>query len=154
VTVLSGRLAGDCHRTLEAFQFSESLWADFPAANRNCKPYAPSPLQEHFHFTSLHFISLGTHHFLQIGLYFDRRGRLIQASNVPKYRYIFSWNNYFHTKKMQYVISVNINPFRFYVQPSSTVWFSCSAPMSEDVRHGFCCFCSPAVGACPMFFLM
>jgi hypothetical protein len=26
--------------------------------------------------------------------------------------------------------------------------------MSEDVRHGFCCVWSPAVGACPTLFLM
>jgi hypothetical protein len=47
-----------------------------------------------------------------------------------------------------------LNPFRSYVGPRQTVWFSSSAPMSEDVRHGFCCVCSPAVKACPMLFLM
>jgi hypothetical protein len=47
-----------------------------------------------------------------------------------------------------------INPFRSYVEPRPTVWFSCSAPMSEDVWHGFCCVCSPTVRACPMLFLM
>jgi hypothetical protein len=26
--------------------------------------------------------------------------------------------------------------------------------MSEDVRHGFCCVCSPAVGAYPTLFLI
>ena len=40
------------------------------------------------------------------------------------------------------------------VGPRPTVWFSCSAPMSEDVRHGFSCVCSPAVGVCPTLFLM
>jgi hypothetical protein len=49
---------------------------------------------------------------------------------------------------------IGINPFRSYVEPRPTVWFSCSAPMSEDVRHGFCCVSSPAVGACPTLFLM
>jgi hypothetical protein len=29
------------------------------------------------------------------------------------------------------------NHFRSYVKPRPTVWFSCSAPMSENVRHGF-----------------
>jgi hypothetical protein len=46
------------------------------------------------------------------------------------------------------------NPFRSYVEPRPTVWFSCSAPMLVDVRHGFFFFCSPAVGACPTLFLM
>jgi hypothetical protein len=46
------------------------------------------------------------------------------------------------------------SPFRSYVEPRPTVHFSCSVPMSEDVRHGFCCVCSPAVGACPTLFLM
>jgi hypothetical protein len=46
------------------------------------------------------------------------------------------------------------NPFRSYVGPCPTVWFSCSAPMSEDVWHGFCCVCSPTVRACLMLFLM
>jgi hypothetical protein len=32
--------------------------------------------------------------------------------------------------------------------------FSSSAPMSEDVRHGFCCVRSPAVRTCPTRFLM
>jgi hypothetical protein len=32
--------------------------------------------------------------------------------------------------------------------------FFSSAPTSEDVRNGFCCVCSPAVGACPTLFLM
>jgi hypothetical protein len=44
-----------------------------------------------------------------------------------------------------------INPFRSYIGPRSTVWFSSFVPMSEDVRHGFCCVCSPAVGACRRF---
>jgi hypothetical protein len=30
-----------------------------------------------------------------------------------------------------------INPFRSYVRPRPTLWFSCSAPMSEDIRHIF-----------------
>jgi len=30
-----------------------------------------------------------------------------------------------------------INPFQSYVGPRLTLWFSCSAPMSEDVRHIF-----------------
>jgi hypothetical protein len=47
-----------------------------------------------------------------------------------------------------------INPFRSYVEPRPTVWYFFSAPMSEDVRHCFCCVCSPAVGACPTLFLM
>jgi hypothetical protein len=47
-----------------------------------------------------------------------------------------------------------INPFRSYIGPRPTVWFSSSAPMSEDVRNGFCCVCSPAVGACPTLFLV
>jgi hypothetical protein len=46
------------------------------------------------------------------------------------------------------------NPFRSYIGPRTTVWFSSSAPMSEEVRHGFCCVCSPAVGACPTLFLV
>jgi hypothetical protein len=33
-----------------------------------------------------------------------------------------------------------INPFRSYVGPRPTLWFSCSAPMSEDVRHVFVAF--------------
>jgi hypothetical protein len=45
-------------------------------------------------------------------------------------------------------------PFRSYVEPRPTVWFSCSAPILEEVRRGFCCVCSPAVGACPTLFLM
>jgi hypothetical protein len=47
-----------------------------------------------------------------------------------------------------------LNPFRSYNGPRPTVWYSSSAPMSEDVRHGFCCICLPAVGACPTLFLM
>jgi hypothetical protein len=49
---------------------------------------------------------------------------------------------------------IDINPFRSHIGPCPTVWFSSSAPMSEDVRHGFCCVCSPTVGACPTHFLM
>jgi hypothetical protein len=48
----------------------------------------------------------------------------------------------------------NLNPFRSYIGPRPTVWFSSSAPMSEAVRHSFCCVCLPAVGACPTLFLM
>jgi hypothetical protein len=48
----------------------------------------------------------------------------------------------------------HFNPFRSYVEPRPTVWFACFAPMSENVRHGFCCVCSPTVGACPTLFLM
>jgi hypothetical protein len=48
----------------------------------------------------------------------------------------------------------DISRFRSYVEPRPTVWFSSSAPMSEEVRHGFCCVCSSAVGACPTLFLM
>jgi hypothetical protein len=44
--------------------------------------------------------------------------------------------------------SKNVNPFRSYIGPRPTVWFSCSAPMSEDVRHGFCCIFSPGDTAC------
>jgi len=29
------------------------------------------------------------------------------------------------------------NPFGSYIGPCPTLWFSCSAPMSEDVRHVF-----------------
>jgi hypothetical protein len=32
--------------------------------------------------------------------------------------------------------------------------FPCSAPMSEDVGHGFCCVCSPAVGTCLSLFFI
>jgi hypothetical protein len=35
--------------------------------------------------------------------------------------------------------NVTFNPFRSYIGPRPTVWFSSSAPMSEDVWHGFCC---------------
>jgi hypothetical protein len=51
-------------------------------------------------------------------------------------------------------IAAALNPFWSYVEPRPTVWFSCSAPMSDGVWHGFCCVCSPAVGACPTLFLM
>jgi hypothetical protein len=37
----------------------------------------------------------------------------------------------------------DINPFRSYVEPPPTVRFSCLAPMSEDVRHGFVAFVRP-----------
>jgi hypothetical protein len=47
-----------------------------------------------------------------------------------------------------------INPFWSYVGPRPTVWFSSSAPMSEDIRHNFCCVCSPAVRACLTLFLV
>jgi hypothetical protein len=50
-------------------------------------------------------------------------------------------------------VIANIHPFRSYIGPHPTVWFSSSAPMSEDVWHGFCRVCLPAVGACPMLFL-
>jgi hypothetical protein len=40
-------------------------------------------------------------------------------------------------------MGVKINPFRSYVGPHPTVQFSSSAPMSEDVRHGFVEFVSP-----------
>jgi hypothetical protein len=60
--------------------------------------------------------------------------------------------------QLSYRLSYNfyacLNPFRSYIRPRPTVRFSSSAPMSEDVRHGFCCICSPAVGACPTLFLM
>jgi hypothetical protein len=49
---------------------------------------------------------------------------------------------------------MDFNPFRSYIRPRPKVWFSSSAPMSEEVRHGFCCVCSPAVAACPTLFLM
>jgi hypothetical protein len=48
----------------------------------------------------------------------------------------------------------HVNPFWSYVGPRLTVWFSCSAPVSEDVRHDFCCVCSPAVRTYPTLFLM
>jgi hypothetical protein len=48
----------------------------------------------------------------------------------------------------------DFNPFRSYIGPRPRLWFSSSDPLSEDVRHGFCCVYSPAVGACPTFFLM
>jgi hypothetical protein len=51
-------------------------------------------------------------------------------------------------------ITKEINPLRSYIGPRLTVWFSSSASMSEDVRHGSCCVCSLAVGACPTLFLM
>jgi hypothetical protein len=47
-----------------------------------------------------------------------------------------------------------INPFLSYIGPRPTVRFFSSAPMSENVRHCFCCVCSPAVGAFPTLFLM
>jgi hypothetical protein len=47
-----------------------------------------------------------------------------------------------------------LRPFQSYIGPRPTLWFSCSAPMSENVRHCFCCVCSPAVRACPTLFLM
>jgi hypothetical protein len=50
-------------------------------------------------------------------------------------------------------LSSVFSPFRSYVGPRPTR-FSSSAPMSEDVRHGFNCICSSAVGACPTLFLM
>jgi hypothetical protein len=46
-----------------------------------------------------------------------------------------------------------INPFRSYIGPRPTVWFSSSVPMSEDVRRSLCCVYSPAVGACPTLFM-
>jgi hypothetical protein len=36
-----------------------------------------------------------------------------------------------------------LKPFRSNVGPRPTLWFSCSTPMSEDVRHFFCWVCSP-----------
>jgi hypothetical protein len=36
-----------------------------------------------------------------------------------------------------------VNPFRTYAGPRPTVWFSSSAPMSEDVRHVFFAFVCP-----------
>jgi len=47
-----------------------------------------------------------------------------------------------------------LNTSQSYIGPRLTVWFSCSAPMSEDVWHGFCCVCLPAVRTCPTLFLM
>jgi hypothetical protein len=43
----------------------------------------------------------------------------------------------------------HVNPFRSYIGPRPTVLFLSSVQMSEDVRQGFRCVCSPAVGACP-----
>jgi hypothetical protein len=43
---------------------------------------------------------------------------------------------------MLQMLRTSVNPFRSYVGPRPTVRFYSSAPMSEDVRHGFCCVCS------------
>jgi hypothetical protein len=60
-----------------------------------------------------------------------------------------------YTAPVKQLTSVgHVNPFRSYIGPRPTVWFSSSAQMSEDVRRGFCCVCSPAVEACPTLFLM
>jgi hypothetical protein len=56
--------------------------------------------------------------------------------------------------QVPYALCLLISPFRSYIGRRPTVWFSSSVPMSEDVRHDFCCVCSPAVGACPTLFLM
>jgi hypothetical protein len=56
------------------------------------------------------------------------------------------WSEY---RARNLTVKVLFNPFWSYIGPRPTVWFSSSAPMSEDVRRGFCCVCSPAVGACP-----
>jgi len=64
-------------------------------------------------------------------------------------------------KKLQHVANFimqihynELNPFWSYFGPRPTVWFSSSAPMLEDVRHGFCCVCLPTVGARPTLFPM
>ena len=45
-----------------------------------------------------------------------------------------------------------INPFRSYVGPRPTLWFSSSALMSGDVRHRFfCCVCAPAPRSEPVW---
>jgi hypothetical protein len=51
---------------------------------------------------------------------------------------------------------ITINSFRSNVGPRPTLWFSCSAAMSEDIRHVFLLRLSSrsAVGACPTLFLM
>jgi hypothetical protein len=58
-----------------------------------------------------------------------------------------AWVTYktLQTKHLTLVNVHQINPFRYNVGPRPTLWFSCSAPMTEDVRHVFfCCVCSPA----------
>jgi hypothetical protein len=60
----------------------------------------------------------------------------------------------FNVQTAYRVTQKSLNHFRSYLGPRLTVWFSSSAPMSEDVRHGFCCVCSSAVGACPTLFFM
>jgi len=61
---------------------------------------------------------------------------------------------YFLNSFLNIFFQCSINPFWPYVGPRLTVWFSCSAPMSEYVRHGFCRVCSPAVGTRSTLFLM
>jgi hypothetical protein len=63
------------------------------------------------------------------------------------------WGPYIYAQENTIAI-FSVNPFRSYIGPRPTVWFSSSAPMSEHIRHCFCCVCSPAVGACPTLFLM
>jgi hypothetical protein len=86
----------------------------------------------------------------------------IQCSTVSLYdnkKVMCSWviydirigSNFF---TLNCCVIYHINPFRSYIGSRPTVWFSSSAPMSEDVRHGFYFACSPAVGACPTLFLM
>jgi hypothetical protein len=72
-------------------------------------------------------------------------------TEVKKFIFVFS---VFHKGRNVGALWYSFNPFRSYVEPCPKVLFSCSVPMSEDVRHGFCCVCSPPVGACPTLFLM
>jgi hypothetical protein len=58
-----------------------------------------------------------------------------------------TWYEYYAARTYPNVVIFfifeNFNPFRSYVEPRPTVWFSCFAPMPEDVRNGFVAFVRP-----------
>jgi hypothetical protein len=47
--------------------------------------------------------------------------------------FVYYYYYYYYNSMNQ----IKINPFRSYIGPRPTVWFSSSATMSEDVQHSF-----------------
>ena len=66
-----------------------------------------------------------------------------QIHKCPPFVLILSQIDPVHTPTSHF-LKIHLNPFRSYVGPRPTLWFSHSAPMSGDVRHFFFCVCSPA----------
>jgi hypothetical protein len=62
-----------------------------------------------------------------------------QSNELENINQIKNCFKYIFYKQVSYIYVSVLNPFWSYVEPRLTVWFSCSAPMSEDVRRFSSC---------------